>query len=118
MNNPLLNKFETPFETAPFGEIKNEHFLPAIKEGIRLGKEDIAKIKNNPERPTFSNVSEALDLGGNPWGPFPPSFLTFTRQNPLTNYKILPKRFLPLLTDYSNDITLDEELFEKVKNRL
>ena len=62
--NPMLYKYETPFETVPFDKIKPGHFLPALQEGIKQGKSDIAKIKNNPEKPTFTNVCEAMEEAG------------------------------------------------------
>ena len=57
MNNPLL----TPFETAPFSKIKNEHFSPAIHHFIAVTKTQINEISENKEAPTFKNTIEALD---------------------------------------------------------
>jgi len=63
-NNPLFGTFNTPHETAPFDQIKNEHYMPAFEEGIRLGEAEIEAIKNNPEAPTFENTIAALDRVG------------------------------------------------------
>jgi len=41
MKNPLLQKFETPHEAIPFNEIKNEHFIPALKESIQIALSEI-----------------------------------------------------------------------------
>ena len=60
MNNPLLK----PFDTAPFSEIKNEHFSPAIQQLIKNTKVEIDTITNNSETPTFKNTVEALDYTG------------------------------------------------------
>ena len=46
-NNPLLENFNTPRETAPFDKIKNEHFLPAFREAIKSGEAEVEAIKNN-----------------------------------------------------------------------
>ena len=62
--NPLLNKFNTPYETPPFKEIKNEHFLPAIQEAISRGKADVNKITANQQAPSFENTIEALERSG------------------------------------------------------
>jgi len=59
--NILLSKFNTPFDTVPFDKIKNEDYMPAIVEAIRLAKERVEKIKSNTEAETFSNVIEALE---------------------------------------------------------
>ena len=67
-NNPLLNTFNTPFNTVPFNEIKLEHFLPAVKKGIETGLQNLKKIQDNTEEPTFENTillleSNSEDLG-------------------------------------------------------
>ncbi|MBX2842388.1 MAG: M3 family metallopeptidase [Flammeovirgaceae bacterium] len=113
--NPLLNKFETPFETAPFHLIKEEHFLPAIKEAIALGKSEIEAIKNNPEAPDFGNTIEALERSGALANKI--STIFFNLNSAETNDKIqqLARDISPLLTEYGNDILLDQELFEKIK---
>ncbi|WP_020529222.1 M3 family metallopeptidase [Flexithrix dorotheae] len=113
--NPLLNKFETPFETAPFHLIKEEHFLPAIKEAIAQGKSEIEAIKNNPEAPDFGNTIEALERSGALANKI--STIFFNLNSAETNDEIqkLAREISPLLTEYGNDILLDQELFEKIK---
>ena len=61
--NPLLEKFNTPFETPPFHLIKNEHYLPAVKEAIQLAKSEIENIKS-ASLPDFENTIVALDRAG------------------------------------------------------
>ncbi len=61
--NPLLEKFNTPFETPPFDLIKIEHFLPAIEAAIIEAKDEIENIKSH-SNPDFSNTIEALDNSG------------------------------------------------------
>ena len=60
--NPLLEKFTTKFHAVPFDQIKNEHFIPGLKEAIKLAKKEIEKIKENSENPNFNNVILALEL--------------------------------------------------------
>ena len=62
--NPLLQQFNTPFGTPPFKEIKTEHFLPAIQEAIKEGKEDVKNITSNQSEPEFYNTIEALERSG------------------------------------------------------
>ena len=62
--NILTSNFKTPFETAPFSKIENEHFLPAFKIAIKETRLEIDAIVNNPEDPTFQNTIEALDFSG------------------------------------------------------
>ncbi|MDW7695583.1 M3 family metallopeptidase [Flammeovirgaceae bacterium SG7u.111] len=112
--NPLLEKWETVLETAPFEEIKTTHFLPAIEEGIKLGKEDIAKITENKEAPTFENTIVALDLAGKLLDRA--STIFFNLNSAETNDEIqnLARKISPKLTEYSNDILLNKDLFERI----
>jgi peptidyl-dipeptidase Dcp len=59
-SNPLLRPWTTPFGVPPFGEIKPEHFLPAIKAGVDQQRKEIDAIAGNPEAPTFANTIEAM----------------------------------------------------------
>lgn len=115
MNNPLLQKFETAFETVPFDLIKEEHFLPALQKAIELGKEDIRKIKTNPENPNFYNVCEAMENAGHYVDVVAGVFFNLHGSNTNDKLQAIAKEFSPILTEYSNDITLDVELFSKVK---
>ena len=63
MNNPLLQ----PFDTAPFSKVKNEHFLPAIKDLIEATKAEIEQITANTESPTFENTVRLLKIQGCNW---------------------------------------------------
>ena len=61
MDNPFLNIFKTPFNTIPFDEIKVEHYMPALEEGIKQGLAEIDSIVNNKDLPTFANTIETLE---------------------------------------------------------
>ncbi len=113
--NPLLYKYETPFETVPFDQIKSEHFLPALQEAIKKGKEEIDEIKNNPEKPTFSNVCEAMEHAGELVGKVASVFYNLHSAESNDDLQKIAKEFSPLITEYSNDIQLDEKLFERIK---
>ena len=62
--NPLLAKWDTPFETPPFNKIKSTHYLQAFKEAIKIHNSEIDEIVNNSEDATFSNTIEAIDYSG------------------------------------------------------
>lgn len=113
--NILLKKFNTPFDTVPFKDIKPEDFLPAVKEAIQTAKGRIAAIKENKEPETFENVVEALENAGPEVELI--SGIFFNLHSAETNDKIqeIAKEFSPLLTDYGNDISLDADLFKKIK---
>lgn len=115
MDNPLLHPFNTPFGTPPFHLIKNEHFLPAIQEAIKKGKEEVNAITSNTEEPTFENTIEALERSGELVGTI--SGIFFNLNSAETNDEIqkIARDVSPLLSEYSNDIILDEALFRRVK---
>jgi Zn-dependent oligopeptidase len=113
--NPLLEKFTTKFHAVPFDQIKNEHFIPGLKEAINLAKKEIEKIKENPEKPNFNNVILALELSSEKVDLI--SSIFFNLYSAETNDELskMAKDFSPLLTEFGNDIILDQKLFEKVK---
>lgn len=115
MNNPLLQTFQTPFGTPPFDQLNNSHFLPAITQAIKTGKEDIGRITANKAAPTFENTIEALERSGELVGTI--SGIFFNLNSAETNDEIqkIAREISPLLSEYSNDIMLDEELFARIK---
>ena len=113
MTNPLLAEFATPFESAPFHLIKNEHFLPAIIEAIQLAKADIEKIKSE-SHPTFENTIEALDRSGKKLGVISAVFFNLNSAETNDEIQKLARDISPLLTEHGNDILLDQELFQRV----
>ena len=114
-NNPLLGTFNTPHEAAPFNKIKNEHYMPAFKEGIRQGEEEVEAIKNNPEAPTFENTIVALDLAGQLLNRTSGIFFNLLESETNDEMQDIAQEVSPLLTKFQNDISLDPVLFERVK---
>lgn len=113
--NPLLKSYNTPFGTIPFDQIKNEHFLPAIKEAIALGKEDIKRITASKEVPDFENTVVALERSGELVGSVSSVFFNLNSAETNDEIQKLAREISPLLSEYSNDILLDQELFVKIK---
>jgi peptidyl-dipeptidase Dcp len=111
MDNPLL----VEFETAPFGLIEDEHFLPAIEALIGLTREQIDQITENPETPSFENTIEALERTGEQLNRV--SAIFFNLNGAETNDEIqrLAQEIAPMLSAFKNDLMLNKELFERVK---
>ena len=112
----ILNKaFNTPYNTAPFSEIKTEDYLPAFIEGIKKSKAEIDAITANTEAPTFKNTIEALDYSGEELDRL--SSIFFNLNSAETNDEIqkIAQEVSPLLSEFGNDITLNEALFKRVK---
>ena len=111
----LNKKFQTPYKTAPFSEIKTEDFLSAFKTAINNAKAEINAIITTTEAPTFKNTIEALDYSGEELDRL--SSIFFNLNSAETNDEIqkIAQDVSPLLSEFSNDITLNEDLFKRVK---
>ena len=111
----LTSKFNTKYDTAPFSKIKNEDYLHAFQEGITLAKAEIDAIVANNDKPTFQNTIEALDFSGYTLDRL--SSIFFNLNSAETNDEIqkIAQEVSPLLSEFGNDITLNADLFAKVK---
>ncbi|TYA53254.1 M3 family metallopeptidase [Formosa maritima] len=112
----ILNKpFDTQFQTAPFSKINNDNFFPAFKIAIEKAKKEIEVITNNSEKPSFENTIEALDFSGEELDRI--SSIFFNLNSAETNDEIqkIAQEVSPLLSEFSNDITLNENLFKRIK---
>ncbi|TNF40554.1 MAG: hypothetical protein EP310_08695, partial [Bacteroidetes bacterium] len=114
-NNPLLVEFNTPHQTAPFNEIKNEHFIPAFQESIKQGEAEIEAIVKNPAEPTFENTIVALDRAGNLLSRTAGIFFNLMSAETSDELQQIAQEVSPMLTKFQNDISLNPVLFEKVK---
>lgn len=110
-NNPLLQ----PFEEAPFSKIKTEHYQPAIKEAIALANAEIDAITASAEAPTFKNTIEALENSGETLGRATSIFFNMNSAETNDEIQQIAQEVSPWLSEFSNDLTLNEELFKRVK---
>jgi Zn-dependent oligopeptidase len=113
--NQLLNTFTTPYTTAPFSKIKNEHFKPAIESGISIAKKDIDGITSNSESPTFQNTVEALEYSGMQLKRATSVFFNLNSAETNDEIQKIAQEVSPLLSEFGNDIRLNQQLFERVK---
>lgn len=115
MQNPLLIPFQTPYHSAPFIEIKEEHFLPAFQELTKVSEKEIDDIVKNPADPSFENVIEALAFSGEKLDVV--SNIFFNLNSAETNDEIqkIAQEVSPLLTEFSAKISQNSALFEKIK---
>ncbi|HEX9825344.1 MAG TPA: M3 family metallopeptidase [Flavobacteriaceae bacterium] len=112
----ILNKpFETQYDTAPFSKLKNGHFLPAFKSAIEKAKAEIEAIANNPNPPTFENTIEALGFSGEELERISSIFFNLNSAETNDTIQKIAQEVSPLLAEFSNDITLNVELFKRVK---
>jgi len=114
-NNILLEVFDTPFQTPPFEQINVENYMPAFKVLIEEGKREIATLIANSAAADFDNTIVALEKTGARLGIV--SHIFFNLNHAETNEQIqtIAREVSPLLTEYSNDIWLNADLFKRVK---
>jgi len=112
----LTQKFNTKYDTAPFSQIKMEDYKPAFIENIASAKAEINAIINNPETPTFENTIEALDFSGNALDRLSSIFFNLNSAETCDEMQKIAQEVTPLLTEFSNDITLNEDLFKRIKS--
>ena len=109
--NPLLQDFNT----APFSKISNEHYKPAIKKGIEIAKAEIDEIIHNTETPTFENTTVALDFTGEKLNRITSIFFNLNSAETNDEIQKIAQEVSPWLSEFGNDITLNEALFKRVK---
>jgi peptidyl-dipeptidase Dcp len=115
MNNPLVQKFDTPFEVPPFEQIRLEHYLPAVKYAIKEQEKEIESIVNNEEKSTFKNTVEALDLSGNLLKEINLIFNNLLSANTNEEMRKLAKEIAPLNSNHNDNILLNTKLFDRIK---
>ncbi|MGV8092229.1 MAG: M3 family metallopeptidase [Mangrovibacterium sp.] len=113
--NPLLIPFNTLHETAPFSKIKNEHFMPAFGESIREAKSEIQAILDNPAAPDFENTIEALEKSGRRLSVIRKIFFNLNSAETSDEIQEIAQKIAPMLAEFGNDISLNEDLFRRVK---
>ncbi|MEY4834823.1 MAG: Peptidyl-dipeptidase Dcp1 [Bacteroidota bacterium] len=112
----LTSKFNTKHNTAPFSQIKLEDYKPAFIENISKAKAEIDAIITNPETPTFENTIEALDFSGENLDRLSSIFFNLNSAETSDEMQKIAQEVTPLLTEFGNDIALNEDLFKKVKS--
>lgn len=117
--NPFFEPYNTPHDTAPFDRIRLEDFEEAFMEGIRREDEQIEKIINNPEKPTFDNTIISVDDEKDNYYDLlsRTSSVFFNLLSAETNDEMdeLAQKLSPILTKHANDIRLNEKLFERIR---
>ena len=115
MSNPLLAAWDTPHETPPFSEIKLSDYEPAFDAAIACSRAEVEAIVKNPKKPTFGNTIVALERQGELLNRISGLFFNLLEADSSDEMQEIAQRVQPKLTELSNDISLDPELFARVK---
>ena len=115
-NNPLLQQpWNTPYQTPPFDQIKEEHYLPAIKTAIALAEKEIESITNSMEKPNFQNTIVALERSGVVLKRIEGVFFNMLSCNTNPNLQKMAEEISPILSHFSNSLYHNEKLFKRVE---
>ncbi len=113
--NPLLAEWDTPHQTPPFDKIKISDYEPAFDTAIAVSRAEIDAIVNNPAKPTFENTIVAMERQGELLSRISGIFFNLLEADTSDEMQAIAMRVQPKLTELSNDVSLNPELFARVK---
>ena len=113
--NPLLVESTAPHGAPQVTQITNEHYKPAFEQAVREARADIAAIVGNAQAPTFANTIEALEFSGRRLDRISNIFFNLNEAHTNDTMQALALELSPMLTEFSNDVSLDPKLFARVK---
>ena len=113
--NPLLAEWNTPHQTPPFSQIELSDYEPAFDAAIACSRAEIEAIVNNPKKPTFGNTIVALERQGALLDRISGVFYNLLEAATSDQMQEIALRVQPKLTELSNDVSLNPELFARVK---
>jgi peptidyl-dipeptidase Dcp len=116
MNNPLLEKFDTPYNAIPFDKIQPEHFEPAFEQLFTETRNELQQIWDNPEAATFENTLVALERSGGNLRRVAGVLYNLNVAETGKEIQDITRNISPKLAEFRNDIILNEKLFQKIKH--
>ncbi len=115
-DNPFFHKSSLQYEAPEFDKIKDEHFKPAFDFGLKQHTQEIEKIANNPEKPTFENTVVAMEKSGEVLNRATIVFYNLTSSNTNPTLQKLEEDYAPIFASHSDNIYLNDKLYQRIKN--
>ena len=115
MKNPLLTESSAPFGAPQFDKIEDAHYLPAFEAAITEAKAEIDAIVANEQEPTFENTIEAMEYSGKTLDQVAGIFYNLMEANTNDAMQATAEQISPMLTEYSMYVSLNNDLFQRVK---
>lgn len=115
-DNPFFHKSSLQYEAPEFDKIKDEHFKPAFDFGLKQHTQEIEKIANNPEKPTFENTIVAMEKSGEVLNRASIVFYNLTSSNTNPTLQKLEEEYAPIFASHSDNIYLNDKLYQRIKN--
>jgi peptidyl-dipeptidase Dcp len=114
-NNPFFEPYTNKYGAPPFDKVKNEHYMPAFKEGIKRHQAEINAIANNAKPATFANTIAAIDYSGDLLKKVSSVFFNLYSANTNESMEKIANEITPILSEHNDNIFLNEKLFARVK---
>ena len=114
-SNPLLEAPKTPYGVPAFDQVKIEHYMPAFEAAIAEQKAEIDAIVTNPSEPTFDNTIVALDRTGMLLERVSGVFFNVLEADGNDEMNAIAEQVSPMLSELSDGIILNDQLFQRVK---
>ncbi|HBR12308.1 MAG TPA: dipeptidyl carboxypeptidase II [Chryseobacterium sp.] len=115
-DNPFFRKSNLQYQAPEFDKIKDEHFKPAFDFGLKQHTQEIEKIANNPEKPTFENTVVAMEKSGEVLNRATIVFYNLTSSNTNPTLQKLEEEYAPIFASHSDNIYLNDKLYQRIKN--
>jgi len=113
--NPFFQSYDTPFDTIPFDKLKIEHFMPAIEEGLKVARENVKAIKDDPASPDFDNTILAMQTSGELLDEVTTVYFNLYSAESNDEFKALAQKISPMLAEFQTQVLTDSDLFKKVE---
>lgn len=114
--NPFLEPYTTKYEIPPFDQIEYGDYLPALEAGIEQKKAQIEEIVNNSDEPTFDNTIMPLENSGEIFDKVTKVFFALDESNSSPEMVEISEKFYPAVTKFSDELTMNDKLFERIKH--
>jgi peptidyl-dipeptidase Dcp len=114
-DNPLLTESSLPYHVPPFDKIKDEHFVPAIEQGMRDELKEVEAVANNPQKPTLDNTIVALERTGRLLDRAERTFSNLNACNTNPEMQKIEKEMAPKLAAHRDAIHLNSKLFARIQ---
>jgi len=114
-DNPFFGTYKNKYGAPPFDKIKNEHYMPAFKAGIKEQTAEVDAITAGKEAPTFENTIAALDFTGELLKKVSSVFFNLYSCNTNEGMEKIVTVISPILSEHNDNIYLNDKLFARVK---
>ena len=114
-DHPFAAPSALPYLTPPFDRVRDEHYLPAFTEGMRVHREEVRRIANDPAPPDFGNTIEALERAGALLGRVSKVFFNLTESHTNPTIQAIQAEVAPKLAAHQDAIWLDAQLFARLE---